>query len=93
MSVGGHFNPFGIKMSDSPPAGTGTVDQYEIGDLSGKYGNCDTSILISRRVNANHPPEGPLSEQPVSAADVDAHFSIHVDMNLPLFGINSIVGR
>lgn len=38
FSVGGHFNPFGIKMSDSPAPGVGTNDQYELGDLSGKYG-------------------------------------------------------
>lgn len=35
----GHFNPFNIDKSVSPPVGTGTYDKYEIGDLSGKYGS------------------------------------------------------
>lgn len=34
----GHHNPFGINASQSPAPGMGTVDQYEIGDISGKYG-------------------------------------------------------
>ncbi|KAM4612287.1 uncharacterized protein cusr [Polymixia lowei] len=34
----GHFNPFGFNISTSPAPGTGTADQYEIGDLSGKFG-------------------------------------------------------
>lgn len=34
----GHYNPLGWNISNSPAAGTGTVDQYEIGDLSGKFG-------------------------------------------------------
>ncbi|XP_074538569.1 uncharacterized protein cusr [Halichoeres trimaculatus] len=34
----GHFNPLGVNISNSPEAGTGTVDQYEIGDISGKFG-------------------------------------------------------
>ena len=36
--VGGHYNPFNIDIKTSPPSGTGTPDQYEIGDLTGKYG-------------------------------------------------------
>ncbi|KAM4595783.1 uncharacterized protein V3H82_003179 [Fundulus diaphanus] len=34
----GHFNPLNWNISNSPSAGTGTVDQYEIGDISGKFG-------------------------------------------------------
>ncbi|XP_034544305.1 uncharacterized protein cusr [Notolabrus celidotus] len=34
----GHFNPLGVNISNSPQPGTGTVDQYEIGDISGKFG-------------------------------------------------------
>ncbi|XP_062420638.1 uncharacterized protein cusr isoform X2 [Pungitius pungitius] len=34
----GHYNPLAFNTSSSPPAGTGTVDQYEIGDISGKFG-------------------------------------------------------
>ena len=37
--TGGHFNPYNVDSSTSPKAGTGTFDKYEVGDLSGKYGN------------------------------------------------------
>ncbi|XP_029949185.1 uncharacterized protein cusr [Salarias fasciatus] len=36
-NIMGHYNPLGFNISNSPPPGTGTVDQYEIGDLSGKF--------------------------------------------------------
>jgi Cu/Zn superoxide dismutase len=32
-SVSGHFNPFGIVVADSPPAGTSTEDMYEVRPL------------------------------------------------------------
>ncbi|KAM9363417.1 uncharacterized protein cusr [Symphorus nematophorus] len=35
----GHFNPLAWNVSNSPAPGVGTVDQYEIGDISGKFGN------------------------------------------------------
>ncbi|XP_038046810.1 uncharacterized protein LOC119721017 isoform X2 [Patiria miniata] len=35
-NVAGHHNPYGI--GPAPPPGTGTHDQYEVGDLSGKFG-------------------------------------------------------
>lgn len=34
----GHHNPFRINASQSPAPAVGTVDQYEIGDISGKFG-------------------------------------------------------
>ncbi|XP_041838085.1 uncharacterized protein cusr [Melanotaenia boesemani] len=34
----GHFNPLMWNTSKSPSPGEGTVDQYEIGDISGKFG-------------------------------------------------------
>ena len=37
--TGGHFNPYNVDSSSAPKAGTGTFDKYEVGDLSGKYGN------------------------------------------------------
>ena len=43
-AVGGHFNPFKYDKSASPKPSEGTPDQYEIGDLSGKYG-----LLAGRR--------------------------------------------
>ncbi|KAM7393898.1 hypothetical protein PAMP_020734 [Pampus punctatissimus] len=35
-NIMGHFNP--LNVSNSPPPGAGTFDQYEIGDISGKFG-------------------------------------------------------
>lgn len=34
----GHLNPLAWNVSNSPEPGAGTVDQYEIGDISGKFG-------------------------------------------------------
>lgn len=34
----GHYNPLDFNISTSPAPGNGTVDQYEIGDISGKFG-------------------------------------------------------
>ncbi|XP_068710245.1 uncharacterized protein [Montipora foliosa] len=38
-NLGGHWNSFGVDVKSSPFPGTGTNDEYEIGDLSGKYGS------------------------------------------------------
>lgn len=37
-NIMGHFNPLAFNISNSPPPGVGTFDQYEIGDISGKFG-------------------------------------------------------
>lgn len=37
-AIGGHFNPSNWDPSESPKPTRGTVDQYEVGDLSGKHG-------------------------------------------------------
>lgn len=37
----GHYNPLAFDISNSPPAGVGTVDQYEIGDIAGKFATLD----------------------------------------------------
>ena len=37
--TGGHFNPSNIDPSTSPKTGEGSFDKYELGDLSGKYGD------------------------------------------------------
>jgi len=37
MRTGGHFNPFNIDPTTSPKH-RGSMDKYEVGDLSGKYG-------------------------------------------------------
>jgi Cu/Zn superoxide dismutase len=38
MRNGGHFNPFNVDSTISPKSG-GSVDKFEAGDLSGKYGS------------------------------------------------------
>ncbi|KAJ8317087.1 hypothetical protein KUTeg_004991 [Tegillarca granosa] len=59
--VGGHFNPFMIGMS--PPAGNGTDDKYEIGDLSAKYGDPmrDNAVVDKHYTDTNLPLRGPHS--------------------------------
>ncbi|XP_034454481.1 uncharacterized protein cusr isoform X2 [Hippoglossus hippoglossus] len=37
-NIMGHFNPLAWNVSNSPTPGTGTMDQYEVGDISGKFG-------------------------------------------------------
>ena len=66
--VSGHLNPFNINIHSTsyPAAGNGTPDQYEIGDISGKFG------MLSGMSSYNF---------------------TYNDPNLPLFGMNSIVGR
>ncbi|MBN3297235.1 SOD4 dismutase, partial [Amia calva] len=61
-NIMGHFNPFAVNQSSSPVPGTGTEDQFEIGDLSGKYGllsNLDR--LEQTYVDNNLPLLGPNS--------------------------------
>ena len=41
MRTGGHFNPSNVDASASPPAGEGIYHEYEVGDLSGKYGSLE----------------------------------------------------
>ncbi|XP_008207466.1 uncharacterized protein LOC100124033 [Nasonia vitripennis] len=40
-SLYGHWNPLNVDPSTSPPSTSGTSDQYEMGDLSGKFGTLD----------------------------------------------------
>lgn len=40
-SLYGHWNPLRVNVSDIPLPGEGTTDQYEIGDLSGKFGTLE----------------------------------------------------
>lgn len=37
-NIHGHFNPLDWNATDSPSPGMGTLDQYEVGDISGKFG-------------------------------------------------------
>ncbi|XP_067115969.1 uncharacterized protein cusr [Osmerus mordax] len=61
-SVMGHFNPFSVDISASPTPGTGTVDQYEIGDVSGKFGLLTGLDQLQRQyMDGNLPVTGPNS--------------------------------
>nr|XP_057901922.1 uncharacterized protein cusr [Doryrhamphus excisus] len=61
-NIMGHYNPLSVDISLSPPPGTGTVDQYEIGDISGKFGLL-TGLTESEEVfiDSNLPLTGPHS--------------------------------
>lgn len=37
-NIMGHFNPFNINTSSDPDPAVGTTDEYEVGDLGGKFG-------------------------------------------------------
>uniref|UniRef100_A0A8C6WWU4 Superoxide dismutase copper/zinc binding domain-containing protein n=1 Tax=Neogobius melanostomus TaxID=47308 RepID=A0A8C6WWU4_9GOBI len=58
----GHFNPLNWKVTDSPGPGIGSLDQYEVGDIGGKFG-----ILTGRNdyqavfLDTNLPLMGPYS--------------------------------
>lgn len=40
-SLYGHWNPLNVDPASSPRMYQGTPDQYEMGDLSGKFGTLD----------------------------------------------------
>ncbi|TSK67259.1 Cell surface Cu-only superoxide dismutase 5 [Bagarius yarrelli] len=61
-NVKGHFNPFGVNISTSPTPGNGTVDQYEIGDISGKFGSLVNQNQFENHYrDSNMPLSGPNS--------------------------------
>lgn len=61
-NVMGHFNPYGMNISTSPSPGNGTVDQYEIGDISGKFGSlADQNQFENSYKDSNMPLSGPNS--------------------------------
>uniref|UniRef100_A0A3B5M7K4 Superoxide dismutase copper/zinc binding domain-containing protein n=1 Tax=Xiphophorus couchianus TaxID=32473 RepID=A0A3B5M7K4_9TELE len=58
----GHFNPLDWNTSSSPSPGVGTVDQYEIGDISGKFGMLTGQNDFQRiYMDPNMPLTGPYS--------------------------------
>ncbi|XP_077462293.1 uncharacterized protein cusr [Stigmatopora argus] len=61
-NIGGHYNPLSVNISQSPDPGNGTVDQYEIGDISGKFGLL-TGLSESQQtyIDGNLPLTGPHS--------------------------------
>lgn len=61
-NVMGHFNPYGMNITTSPAPGNGTVDQYEIGDISGKFGSLsDQNQFENHYKDSNMPLSGPNS--------------------------------
>ena len=44
-AVYSHFNPYGVDVSVGPFPEVGSVDQYEVGDLSGKFGLLDNKNI------------------------------------------------
>ncbi|XP_057700243.1 uncharacterized protein cusr [Corythoichthys intestinalis] len=61
-NIGGHYNPLSVNISQSPAPGNGTVDQYEIGDISGKFGFLtDLNQLQEMYIDSNLPLTGPHS--------------------------------
>lgn len=58
----GHFNPLAWNTSNSPSPGAGTMDQYEIGDISGKFGMLnDRNSLEAVYEDPDMPLTGPNS--------------------------------
>lgn len=48
----GHYNPYEVDPDLSPVPGTGTHDEYELGDLSGKHGMLLGLEFISATVSS-----------------------------------------
>ena len=46
----GHWNPLRVDINSSPREYRGTSDQYEMGDLSGKYGVLDNTTTVFKSV-------------------------------------------
>ncbi|XP_044755346.1 uncharacterized protein LOC123314251 [Coccinella septempunctata] len=47
----GHWNPLNVDPSSSPRLYQGTPDQYEMGDLSGKFGSLDNQTIFKVSYN------------------------------------------
>ncbi|KTF72519.1 hypothetical protein cypCar_00041928 [Cyprinus carpio] len=59
-NIMGHFNPFSVNAASSPAPGNGTVDQYEIGDISGKFGDLTgQNNFQNQYMDGNMPLLGP----------------------------------
>ncbi|XP_041641888.1 uncharacterized protein cusr [Cheilinus undulatus] len=71
-NIRGHFNPLGVNISNSPSPGNGTVDQYEIGDISGKFGLLtNLTELKAVYMDQSMPLTGPFS---VTGRSVVIHY-------------------
>ncbi|KAL1494603.1 hypothetical protein ABEB36_010175 [Hypothenemus hampei] len=47
----GHWNPLNVDPASSPTSYHGTPDQYEMGDLSGKFGNLENATIYKIAYN------------------------------------------
>lgn len=47
----GHWNPLNVDPASSPTRYQGTPDQYEMGDLSGKFGNLQNATIYKNFYN------------------------------------------
>ncbi|XP_047435591.1 uncharacterized protein cusr [Mugil cephalus] len=69
----GHYNPLNVNITLSPPPGVGTVDQYEIGDISGKFGTlAGRNSLNDSYMDPDMPLTGPYS---IVGRSVVVHFT------------------
>nr|XP_033772916.1 uncharacterized protein LOC117346857 [Geotrypetes seraphini] len=60
--IKGHFNPFHVDITSSPAPANGTVDQYEVGDISGKFGMLTgKNFLLEDYIDPGLPLSGPYS--------------------------------
>lgn len=50
-SLYGHWNPWNVNVSGTPPSGEGTTDQYEMGDISGKFGTLENKKRCTSTFN------------------------------------------
>ncbi|XP_049808255.1 uncharacterized protein LOC126251704 isoform X3 [Schistocerca nitens] len=57
-----YYNPYNVSLHLSPAPATGTTDQYQMGDLSGKFGTLDGLTSLNSAFNDTHLPLfGPYS--------------------------------
>lgn len=52
----GHFNPRNVNPKLSPPPSLGSTEQYEMGDLSGKFGTLDNLLEYESSYNDTNLP-------------------------------------
>ncbi|XP_055586324.1 uncharacterized protein LOC129738996 [Uranotaenia lowii] len=55
-TVYGHWNPRGVDPKRSPAPAKGSSDQYELGDLSGKFGTLDGVTMFEQSYNDSRLP-------------------------------------
>ncbi|KAK2722112.1 uncharacterized protein LOC136034475 [Artemia franciscana] len=72
-NTAGHYNPFGWNPQDSPPPGKGSSDMYELGDLSGKFGNLQG---LDEKIESYYDPSLPLyGPYTISGRSIVVHYA------------------